>query len=397
MVKSIIIIDSERENLRAIHDMFKGTHYDALFFDSAEEALIRLSDQPADLVIADIRMPGMNGVSFLRRVRDKYPETMRITLAVPSDSRSVMKALEENLARTYLMKPLDNRDLLHVVDRMFQLEAILKDRKILDLINTMDDLPTMPDLYQRIRTMISQDEDVEKIARLIESDQASCSRILRIANSSFFGNSTGSIQQAIMFIGLINVKNIVLSNSVFVMPGKGGKTVRTLWHNATLTNRYTSLFYENFLNRRIPNQYASAGLLHNIGIAILLHCHGSSYNALAVEDGTDTPALLQREQQEYGISHQELGGYLLNWWDMPLPIVEAALFHHTPMDPRIINRELVQAVHIANAMAWCKLNSQGLPDDRAPIFEACCQAMNIGSDAVQSFYGALGNEQDLWE
>lgn len=47
-----------------------------------------------------------------------------------------------------------------------------------------------------------------------------------------------------------------------------------------------------------------------------------------------------------------IGGYLLNWWEIPLPIVEAATYHHDPLNPNVINKELVSVVHVANYYSW---------------------------------------------
>ena len=58
------------------------------------------------------------------------------------------------------------------------------------------------------------------------------------------------------------------------------------------------------------------------------------------------------EREVIGFSHEELGGYLLDLWGLPYPIIEAALYHHDPMNPNIINQELVKAVHLANYYAW---------------------------------------------
>ncbi|WP_291300363.1 HDOD domain-containing protein [Desulfosporosinus sp. BICA1-9] len=61
---------------------------------------------------------------------------------------------------------------------------------------------------------------------------------------------------------------------------------------------------------------------------------------------------MELERAEFNATHQETGGYLLRWWDLPFPIVEAALYHHNPFDERIVNSELVIGVHIAQKYAW---------------------------------------------
>jgi HD-like signal output (HDOD) protein len=58
--------------------------------------------------------------------------------------------------------------------------------------------------------------------------------------------------------------------------------------------------------------------------------------------------LIELEHEKLGVSHQDLGAYLLNLWDLPFAYVEVAMFHHRPMDHRIINRELVAVVHLAH-------------------------------------------------
>jgi len=277
---------------------------------------------------------------------------MRMALSGYTDSRNIYKALEENLAKMYMFKPWDNKELMSIIDRMFELEDVLTNKQIMNLINNINDLPTMPDLYIKIKNLIAEEADIDRIAHAVEMDQASSTRILRIANSAYFGAKTGSIAQAIMYIGLINVKSIVLSNSVFKMEGPAKNEIKNLWRNATLTNRFCNLFYQDILKKRIPNVFASAGLLHNIGMVVLLAQHNGQYEAAMAEVVRSGRNIIDVERELFGITHQEIGGYLLNWWEIPLPIVEAALYHHSPQDERVINRELVHVVHLSNYFAW---------------------------------------------
>ncbi|MEL7657455.1 MAG: HDOD domain-containing protein, partial [Bacillota bacterium] len=67
--------------------------------------------------------------------------------------------------------------------------------------------------------------------------------------------------------------------------------------------------------------------------------------------------MLDMERGAFHVTHQEAGGYLVSWWNLPFPIVEAALYHHNPLDKHILNKEVVWAVHIAQHYAW-KLTKQ---------------------------------------
>lgn len=392
MPNTIMFVDDEQQILRALNRLFMDTGYQTVLMASGEEALVFMEHTPVNLVVSDIRMPGINGFDFLRQVKDKYPTTMRVALSGYTDSRAIYKALEENVAKMYMFKPWDNRELQSTIDKMFQLEEIFTDKKIMDLINNLDDIPTIPSLYNKIRAMIQEDEDVEKIATLIEADQASSAKILRIANSAFYGAKTGSISQAIMYIGLANIKSILLSNAVFNVKGPMKDRVRELWHHAALTNKMTNHLFWKITGKKIPNVFASAGLLHNVGMVVLM-CHfpelckdilASGFEGYEASPGIGKEVL--------GVTHEELGGYLLNWWELPLPIVESALYHRNPINERIINREIVSIVHIAACNAWKRMGeTKAISQD----YNACCEMIGTTAEAVEGYLEEISDIESI--
>lgn len=384
MIKRILFVDDEKQILRALNRLFSNSDYTIFLKESGEEALLFLESNPVDLVVSDIRMPGMNGFELLRKIKDTYPNVMRVALSGFTDSRQIYKALEDNIAKMYLFKPWDNAELIRIIDNLFALERTLKDKRVLTLINNLDTLPTLPLLYNKIRTMVNEDEDVEKIAKLIESDQSTAAKILRIANSAYYGNKTGSIAQAIMFIGLTNIKSIVLSSSVFNQRHVPQHILELVWRSATLTNRFTNLFYTQFLNKKIPIVYASAGLMHNIGMVLLLSSFSETYmKVLQIHDNVGGE-LYDIELEHFGVTHQEIGGYLLNWWEMPLAMVEVALYHHTPLDERVMNKELLCAVYLANAMVWRRLDKEEYNTEF--YAEGCCRHLNVDFKQLIAFF-----------
>ncbi len=273
--------------------------------------MLFLDEHPVDMVVSNVRMCVMEGAELLRKVKERYPETLRVAMGTAKDSALIYSALEENLAKMYLLEPWDDEAFLSLMEHSFQFEEGLKSKELLEFINNMEDLPTVPTLYTNISAMISQDEDMEKIATLIESDQTTSAKILRIGNSAFFGKKTGSIKQAMMFIGLSNVKNIVLASSVFVMHGKLKDAIADLWEHSTLTNRFTNLIYQRFLKKKLPTIFASAGLLHNIGMVALLRHNSQTYSTFIKDVESYDSNYQEKEEELFGISHQDVGGYLL--------------------------------------------------------------------------------------
>lgn len=352
-MKSILFVDDEVQILKALKRLFHNSNYEVVFAENAKEALQILTTQPVDLIVTDVRMPDMDGYELLRIVKEKYPLTLRVTLSGYTDSKNILKALEDNLAKLYIFKPWDNQELLTTIDRLFEVQALLNNTNLLALINNITDLPTVPTLYKDICQLIEEDSSIDHIAKKIEMDQSIASKILRVANSAFYGAKTGNIVQAIMYIGLTNVKNIVLSNSVFNEFGSHKNMHFSLWEHVNITNKLMNAIYSRLLGKKVPNVFASAGLLHDVGRVIVLNYYMDLHEKMidaALED--PEKSITELEEEFVGTNHQYIGGYLLNWWEIPHPIVEAAMFHHDPLNPIVINKELVYVVHLANYYSW---------------------------------------------
>jgi HD-like signal output (HDOD) protein len=94
----------------------------------------------------------------------------------------------------------------------------------------------------------------------------------------------------------------------------------------------------------------TAGLLHDIGALVLLYAAPPDYvRALdrKKELNGDSAAA---EREIFGVTHAEVGAYLLGLWGIPFPIVEAVAFHHRPNEVAPESRPLVAAVHIASGL-----------------------------------------------
>ncbi len=358
-MKKILFVDDEKQILRALKRLFMNSKYEVMFSDNASDALELLKNEHFDLLITDIRMPEIDGIELLKQAKMSSPLTLRVALSGYTDNKKIYSALEENLVKHYIFKPWDNKELQLIIDKLFELEDVLSDKHLLNLINNLDELPTVPDLYSQLCRMVEDSADIEAIAKKLEEDPSIASKLLRVANSAFYGAKTGSISQAIMYIGLINVKNIVLTNGIFTSMGIDRDLQRTLWNHVSLTNKLMNAIYQKCLFKKIPNTFASAGLLHDIGRVIVYKYFMEDFKIVLTElEEKPDLNITDIEADIMGVDHQRIGGYLLNWWDIPVPIVEAAVYHHDPMNEAVMNRELVSVIHIANYYAWKLLDDK---------------------------------------
>lgn len=355
MERSVLFVDDEPQILKSLSRLFLDTDYSVYTAESGAEALGVLSREKIDLVISDMRMPNMDGYEFLNKVKQEHPGILRVILSGYADEKVILKALQQNVAKLYMFKPWENDKLLKLIDQIFETDALLNNSELMALINNIEELPTIKTSYQRIINYIENDAEISDIAKLIEFDQSIASKVLHIANSAYFGIRTGSVRQAVSYLGLTNVRSLVMSTSIMeTMEVKGivGANIESLWRHAFITNRLLNYIYEKILNKKLADTAMAAGLLHNVGRVFLLKAFPVQYMSVLRTLEGKAEDILELEMNTFKITHQQTGGYLLKWWELPLPIVEAALYHHTPFDGRIIEKELIPAVHLAQRYAF---------------------------------------------
>lgn len=349
-MKKILIVDDEIQILKSLNRLFLDTDYEVEIAESGAQALEKLAQDNFDLVISDMRMPNMDGNTFLNKVKELYPKILRVILSGYADEKQVFKSLQNNTAKLYLYKPWNNESFINMINHIFETEEILLEKKLLEIFNNIEELPTIKASFQKIIQLIEKEADFTEITKEIEKDQSISTKLLHIANSAFYGLKTGSIKQAAVYIGMKNIRSLVLSTSIIDSMGMDRRLeayINHQWELSFLTNRILTFIYEKMLGKKLLEETNSAGLLHNIGVVFMINIHKDEYLKLRTESMESGREFEEVEREAYGVSHQEVGGYLLRWWELPYPIVEAALFHHSPMDERVINKEIVAAVHLA--------------------------------------------------
>jgi len=212
--KAILFVDDEMSILRSLKRAFLDSGYQLYFADSGAKGLAVLKAKDIDLVVSDMRMPQMDGYEFLSQVKKKYPQVVRLILSGFTQEETVYKALIDGSAKMYVAKPWDNQKLKSLVRQLLEIKEVLQNRHLLKVVNTIDKLPTLPSIYHEIMGLIEQDADFNKIVAVVEKDPAITAKVLQVANSAYFRSSTASLKRAAVFIGLMNLKDIVLGCSV---------------------------------------------------------------------------------------------------------------------------------------------------------------------------------------
>lgn len=353
MSKAILFVDDEKAILNSIRREFFGSPYKIYVASSGKEALEILEETPIHLIVSDMKMPGMDGYELLKKVKILYPSVIRLILSGFTDEKTVFKSIYNNLAKLFITKPWKKDDFRKAIEDVFKTEELLSNNLTLKFVMEIGKLPTIPSILTKISEVIENDNhSIDEIVELIESDITLSSEVLRIINSSFYGIKTASVKNAVLSLGLVNIKTIITTAEVF-KSGHDFYNKNLIWEHSNLTNNILIELYNKILNKKIPDYYSTAGLLHDIGKVTFFKIYNEEYDELyKPEENFNLEEINKLEKEKFNVSHEELGGYLLRWWDIPYAIVESALYHHNPMLSSEVNRELVSMIHIADYYSW---------------------------------------------
>jgi len=127
----LLIVDDEPGILKALTRVFRQENYEVLTAASGEEGLARLQQGPIHLLISDYMMPGMTGAVFLKEVKARFPDTIRIMLTGHADTNAVMGAINEGAVYKFILKPWNDDDLrITVALALEQFDLIQRNRRL---------------------------------------------------------------------------------------------------------------------------------------------------------------------------------------------------------------------------------------------------------------------------
>ncbi|RMG71247.1 MAG: HDOD domain-containing protein [Nitrospirae bacterium] len=215
-------------------------------------------------------------------------------------------------------------------------------------LKRLKDLPTLPNIFKELLEVLQDEKSsFNDLAKVIKHDQSLTEKILRVANSPYFGiaGNVTSIEQAIMLLGYDLVKGLCLGTSVFKLLGKQSrKSVMNLWRHsnevAIIGSKIASLVEDVE-----PSEVFVAGLLHDIGRVVLLTVDRDKY--LEIIDADD---LIVQELDYFGIHHPSIGSDFLKRAFLPERLVYAVRYHHTPSRAEKF-KEIVSVISFAEALS----------------------------------------------
>ena len=118
--QTLLLLDDEENVLRALTRLLRREGYQILTASNAQDAFALLAKHDVQVILSDQRMPEMSGTEFLSRVKELYPETIRIILSGYTDLKSVTDAVNRGSIYKFLTKPWDDGQLRAIIAQAFQ-------------------------------------------------------------------------------------------------------------------------------------------------------------------------------------------------------------------------------------------------------------------------------------
>jgi len=369
-MKRVLFVDDEFHNLDGLRRIMRPMRdeWDMAFASSGELALELMAASPFDVIVSDMRMPGMDGAQLLTHVRELYPQVVRIVLSGHTEIATALRVVP--VAHQFLAKPCDAEMLRVAIERASHLLALLNDESLRSYVGALGDLPALPRTYAELTQALEDPESsLPRIAGIVEQDQGISAKILQLVNSAFFGSPhiVTDIQTAVSYLGINTLKCLVLSVEIFRIfdsePTLPGFSPEDLQQHAQLTAHIIGRLP---VPKHIADLALASAMLHDIGKLIEAWALPGRFAEFLGEAVSTGRPLYEVEQAAFGFSHAEIGAYLLGIWGLPYAVVETVALHHAPNRVPHPSFDAPAAVYVANILAH---QLESLRGDRAQEFD----------------------------
>jgi putative nucleotidyltransferase with HDIG domain len=330
----VLFVDDESHVLDALREgMQRNTdRWNMSFAHSAEDALAQFEVAPFDAVVTDMGMAGMDGMLLLERIRGRRPFTGRIVLSGPMEPAVAVRCA--SVAHQCLSKPCNRGALERAIDASLRLSVARMNPMLKGLVGGATRLPSPPRTYFELTTAM-RDPDVpfDRLAGIVERDAGLTAKILKVVSSPVFGlrYPCTRVAQGFAMLGMDTIRSLVLSAEVMAsfkaLPAGARLATETHHDHALMVASVAGVIAE----KDAASDAFTAGLLHDVGTLLLAANQPDDLFELLDQaaEAELPPFVLERER--WGITHAEVGAYLLGLWGLPAHIVQAVADHHDPL------------------------------------------------------------------
>ncbi len=353
----IIFVDDEPRVIQGLKRMLHkmGREWEMAFAQNGPEALALLDRKAFDVIVSDMKMPGLDGAGLLAEVRKRHPRMVRIILSGLSSGEMILKATGS--AHQFLLKPCDPELLKRTIRRTCTLRDLLDNDVLGGIVSQTESLPSLPDLYGKLMKEIRASEgSLQRVGEIVETDPSVSAKVVQLVSSAFFGlpRKVSSPSEAVMLLGLETVKSLALTMGLFSKFDESTLSfvpIRSIYEHSMKTGLMASeIARMEGADEEMVGETFLTGLLHDVGKLLLGNNIPEVYRGvfeLSSREGIPFP---EAEMTILGATHGEVGAFLLGLWGLSDAVVEGVAFHHCLDKSSVKGFEPLIAVHVASAV-----------------------------------------------
>lgn len=366
----VLFVDDDADVLEGLQNRLYGLRdqFSSRYASSGEEALRAFEKARPDVVVTDMRMPGMDGAALLERVRQRYPSTVRIILSGETGRPGLISAIAT--AHQVLSKPCDIDDLRRAIDEALHLQRSFRDPQLVSLLGEVRLLPSPPRITQELGLLLQGESvSLQQVAELLRRDPALTARVLQIVNSAYFrrDNRVAELVDAVRILGLDLLRGVVLAEELYVDLAHHphlAQDVGRVQRQAVLTAQVAQTLARDEAERRL---LFTAAIVQDVGLLALMAA------------GAD-------RNPDVDIDHGMLGAYLLSLWGLPHPLVRTVAFARQPARHGVGGLEAASLLHLASVIVLRRLaRGAPVPWEMEPVLDqAWRRAAGLDATALRA-------------
>jgi HD-like signal output (HDOD) protein len=271
-------------------------------------------------------------------------------------------------------------------------------RNIKESLASISTIPTLPVVIDKLTRLLQNPKtSAEEVGKAITTDQALASKVLKLVNSAFYGfpGRISTITHAIVILGFSTVKNVVLTASIFDAFRKHGTGIdefdlEDFWLHSIACGAAAQSIAKTTGNSQKEECFI-AGLIHDIGKIILCQYLPDDFRDAYLHAKEHSTLFFESEQALFDATHQEIGGFIAQRWNLPKDLQNAVKFHHDP-SPTREHYTMTSIVHCADIFIRALGYGNG-GDSKIPVMSDHVWK-NLGLDSIplNQMFEAINDE-----
>ncbi|MGE3840691.1 MAG: HDOD domain-containing protein [Vicinamibacterales bacterium] len=252
---------------------------------------------------------------------------------------------------------------------------------------------TIPSVVTRITSLVNAGTvSAAEIAEEIGKDQVLAAKVLKLVNSGFYGfrQPVTTITHATVLLGSDVMRTVVLTAAVADVVDSMNSFMGGLWEHSVATARAATAIAQR---RKAPDpeEYGLAGLLHDIGKVVIAQTFPAEHAKIRAQVAEKNCLQIEAEQDVLGVTHAEMGMWLLRKWSLP-PHIVYPVAYHSSFHPRRDHADRTAVVHLADII--CRAKGIGYAgDNRMPRMDPEALALlQLSLDDVEQVCAQLQQE-----